>query len=78
VIVALYLKKQKNYAAIVSFAVIAVLNFIDNGFVSYGFFPYLILGVHYLTSSLNTVNKKEILYKIVSANDRAGEEQGIV
>lgn len=76
IIVAIYLKKQENYAAIVSFAVIAVLNFIDNGLISYGFFPYLILGVHYLTSSLKK-SKKDIVYNIVPARDKAGEEHGI-
>lgn len=76
IIVAIYLKKQENYAAIVSFAVVAVLNFIDNGLISYGFFPYLILGVHYLTSSIKK-SKKEFVYDIVSANDKAGKEQEI-
>lgn len=76
ILVAVYLKKQENYAAIVSFAVIAVLNFIDNGLISYGFFPYLILGVHYLTSSLKK-SKKDIVYNIVPARDKAGEEHGI-
>ena len=60
-ILVVYMKNSDNYTAIISFSVLAVLNFIDNGFISYGFFPYLIMGVHCLMASLENkkINKKE-------------------
>lgn len=43
-----YMKKKENYYAMITYIVIALLNFIDNGMVSYIFFPYMLCGIHSL------------------------------
>lgn len=45
-----YMKKKGNYYAMVPYFVIALLNFIDNGIVSYVFLPYMFCGIHALYS----------------------------
>lgn len=47
------LKKQNNYRAMISFIVVALLNFIDNGLISYGFLPYMLMGIYTMYHRFN-------------------------
>ena len=51
------MKKEENHYAMLVFIVIAMLNFIDNGFVSYAFLPYMILGICGMYSRVKTASK---------------------
>lgn len=46
--IAEYLISRKNYRGLISFAVVALVNFVDNGFISYGFYPYILIGISYV------------------------------
>jgi pilus assembly protein TadC len=37
---------KDNYAAAISFTIVCLMNFIDNGLISYGFFPYVLIGIY--------------------------------
>lgn len=56
-----YMKKEENYPAMISFIVVALLNFIDNGLISYGFLPYFLMGIHSLYN-IAKENKRRLDY----------------
>lgn len=41
-----YMISKDNYAAAISFTIVCLMNFIDNGLISYGFFPYVLIGIY--------------------------------
>lgn len=60
-----YMQDEDNYTAILGLIVVGLLNFIDNGLISYGFLPYILIGIYsmfrYMNNYISTHNIKGTL-----------------
>jgi len=60
-----YMRDENNYTAVFGLIVVGLLNFIDNGLISYGFLPYMLIGIYsmfrYMTNYISIHNTKGAL-----------------